>query len=174
MKEKLKQLAIEFTIVGLIMGGWYACHRRDKKIDQSILAPTLPPGDQAHISIDPKRHEIIVTTPGHLVKRFLPPTGGSVDLRKGGDVVITTRSWGTETNPYVGGAFGSDISLRAALGLNLFYVQRWEAGPGLLITSNVRDARVYLGITYNAYNEWVLGAAVDNRKTVHIIAGLRF
>ena len=73
-----------------------------------------------------------------------------------------------------GGAFGSDIRLRGVLGLNVFYWQRFEIGGGLMVGTDVHDARAFVGLTYNVQRDLLVGIGLDNRHTAQVYAALKF
>lgn len=164
------------TLLALL---WFmrGCH--DKKIDTDIKSTTLKPSEQTKFIVDPRRHTITTVTRradgGTDTKAtFLPTTGASISIGKDDSVLVTSRSWGTEISPFVGVALGSDIRGRATLGLNLFYVQRWEVGGGLLLNTDVHDTRLFTHVSYNAYNNIYISLGIDNRRTAHVMAGLKF
>jgi hypothetical protein len=162
----------------IVLALWHGCRRHDQVIDAGIKAPILKPTEQTKVIVDPRRHTIItVTRAGDKIEThatFLPSSGASVSVGLDKSVLVTARSWGTEVNPFVGCAFGSDIRLRAAVGLDLFYVQRWEVGGGLLLNTDIRDTRAFAHVSYNAYNNIYVAVGIDNKRTAHIMAGLKF
>lgn len=169
--------AIAATLV--ICALWVIRHIHDTKTNGQILSTVLPPEDQVKVIVDPSRHTLTTVTrradgSNETRATFLPGTGASVELRKNGSVVVTAPKWGTEINPFMGLAFGSDIVGRAALGLNGLYVQRWELGGGLLLSRDIHDTRIFAHVSYNAYKNAFVSVGIDNRKTAHIIAGLKF
>lgn len=159
---------------------WFARRRHDQRVDQAIHSTVLPPEDSARLIVDEVHHNIITitrrgTTGGQVTTAtFLPRSGASVDIRHGGSVVVTARKSGTEVSPFLGVSLGSDIRGRAALGLNLFFIRRWEIGGGLLMGSDIHDTRLFVGGTYNAYGNMIVGLGIDNKKTAHLIVGLKF
>lgn len=158
---------------------WYVRRGHDKKVTAEIHSTVLPPEDQVKVIVDPSHHSITTVTHGKDGKTdtrstFLPRSGASVDVRKNGSVLVTAPKWGTEVNPFMGFALGSDIRARAALGVNLLYVQRWELGGGLLLSNDIHDTRVFAHVSYNAYGSIFIAGGIDNRKTAQLIAGLKF
>lgn len=176
----LKRGAIYAIASALIICAlWIVRHNHDAKTNEQIHSTVLPPEDQVKVIVDPKHHTLTTVTrsPGGKTETrstFLPRSGASVELRKNGSVLVTAPKWGTEINGFVGCALGSDIRGRAALGLNLFYVQRWELGGGLLMSSDIHDTRVFAHVSYNAYGNIFIAGGIDNRKTAQLIAGLKF
>lgn len=170
---------VAISIVGATL--WFYRGRHDKKIDKAIVTKTLNPADEEKYIIDIKHHSITrisrdVHTGADVVAKTFLNTHGPVSIteEKGGKVVIVERTWGTIHEPFIGVAFGSDIRLRAALGLDLFYWQRWELGGGLLASSNIHDTRMFAHVGYNVYGNALVSVAVDNHTTVHLIASIRF
>lgn len=158
---------------------WFVRHIHDTKVTAQIHSTVLPPEDQVKVIVDPAHHSITTVTrrpdgKNETRSTFLPGSGASVELRKNGSVLVTAPKWGTEINPFLGLAFGSDINGRAALGLNGLYVQRWELGGGLLLSRDIHDTRLFIHVSYNPYKGSFVSVALDNRKTAHIIAGLKF
>lgn len=175
----LKRGAIYAAIIAGLAVCWYVVSRRDRAIATQIHSTVLPADDQVKVIVDTAHHTLTTVTrraDGGTETRatFLPGTGASIDLRKNGSVVVTAPKWGTEINPFMGCAFGSDIRLRAALGLNGLYVQRWELGGGLLLSNDIHDTRLFVHVSYNTYKNTFVSVGIDNRKTAHIIAGLKF
>jgi hypothetical protein len=164
--------AVAISVLGATL--WVLRRHHDKQSDVSIMAPTLQPGDIDRIIVSPRRHTIEVIGKHGSQKQFLPDSGASVDIRKDGRGSISVRTWGTEVVPFLGFSLGSDIKARAVMGLNLFYIQRWEGGAGLLVSSDSRDTRLFAHVGYNVYDNAVLSVGVDNRKTVHCIVSLKF
>lgn len=158
---------------------WVQRRAHDSRTIAAIRSTALPPEDQVKVIVDPKHHTLTTVTRGAGGKTetratFLPGSGASVELRKNGSVLVTAPKWGTEINPFMGFSLGSDLVGRAALGLNLFYVQRWELGGGLLLSSDIHDTRVFAHVSYNAYGNIFIAGGIDNRKTAQLIAGLKF
>lgn len=175
----LKRGAIYAAIILTLVGLWYVRRQHDNKVATEIKSTTLSPEDQVKVIVDPAHHTITTVTRSSTGQTrtnatFLPGSGASVELRKNGSVVITAPKWGTEENPFVGGAFGSDLVGRAALGLNLLYVQRWELGGGLLLSRDIHDTRAFAHVSYNPYKSAFVSVGIDNRRTAHIIVGLKF
>lgn len=180
----IKRGAIYAAVIAIILGAsglylWDAIHRVDQRRDADIKAPTLKETETAKIIVDTRHHTITTVTrraDGKIDTKatFLPPSGASVSVGLDRSVLVTSRSWGTEVNPFVGCSLGSDVRGRAALGLNLFYVQRWELGGGLLLSSDIHDTRVFAHVSYNAYGNIFISGGIDNRKTAQLIAGLKF
>lgn len=176
---KTKGAIYAAIIIGLLAFLWVQRHEHDTTVAAQIKSVVLPTNDQAKVIIDPAHHTVTVVKRGAGDKvttttSFLSSRGASIDLRRDGNVVVTSPKWGTEVNPFVGGAFGSDIRLRAALGLNLLYVQRWELGGGLLMDTNIHDTRAFVHVSYNVYGNYYLAAGVDNKGTAHVMAGIKF
>jgi len=161
------------AIVGLVVL-WAERRKHDGKIDAAIKSTTLAPGDIDRIIVDPRRHTIEVVSKTGIKKSFLPDSGASVDISKTGSGSISVRSWGTETVPFMGFALGSDLRARAALGINLFYIYRWETGGGLLISNDIKDTRAFVHVGYNVYDNALVSVGVDNKHTVHLVASLKF
>lgn len=153
---------------------WWKLHRSNTRRDLAITAQTLGPADSAKIIVNPRTHSIVTVTREGTKATFLPYGGASVEIGKSGTVKINTRSWGTEVRPFAGGAFGVDIRLRAAVGLDVFYLYRWEFGGGLLGSNDVRDTRLFMHVSYNVFDNWYLAIGADNRGTAHLMAGLKF
>lgn len=167
-------------IYGLIIVGllalWWGLHNRDKRIDQSIAAPSLGPDDRAKIVLDNANHTVTRVDDTGIHKTFLNPHGPvSITEKKNGSVVLAQRTYGTIHEPNIGASLGSDLKFRAALGVSLFYVQRWEMGGGLLVNpSQLKDLRLYGAVSYNVYSNWLISAGVDNHKAIQLIASVRF
>lgn len=175
----LKRGAIYAAAVISLAGLWYIRHKHDVRQGAEIKSVALAPSDDAKLIIDPSRHTLITVTrradgSNETRATFLPGSGASIELRKNGSVVVTAPKWGTEINPFMGLAFGSDIVGRAALGINGLYVQRWELGGGLLLNRDIHDTRIFAHVSYNAYKNAFVSVGIDNRTTAHIIAGLKF
>lgn len=166
--------------VGLIVAGllamWWMLRKHDGKVDQQIAAPVLGPDEKAKIILDNSNHTVTRVDDTGVHRSFLNSHGPvSIVEKKDGSTVLIQRTWGTELSPFIGGAFGSDFRFRVAVGTNFFYVQRWEAGGGLLLNvGEIRDVRAFVHVGYNVYSNWLISAAVDNQKAVHIIASVRF
>jgi len=176
---KTKAAIYAAVISGGLLYLWSAKRKSDSRKDTAIMSTALPKNDIERIIVSPNRHEIETVVDGphgrpQIKKTFVPSSGASVDIRRDGSVQVTSRTWGTSLNPYVGVALGSDIVGRAAVGLDVFYWQRWELGGGLLVDSNIRDTRVFAAVNYNVYGNILIGGAVDNRHMVHIVAALKF
>jgi len=174
-----KGIVYAIVIIVLLAFLWQRRQQYMGAITTQIRSTVLPKEDQAKAIIDVKHHTITIvkrTKEGNVEvkKQFLSPNDASVEVRRDATLVVTSSAWGTETDPFMGGAFGSDLRLRAAVGLNLFYVREWELGAGILLSNNVHDTRLFTHISYNPYSTVYLAVGVDNQKTVHLMAGLKF
>lgn len=180
MRKELVYGALILSLVGAAL--WLLRRHHDQKVDQQIAAPALGSDDKAKIIIDQKRHVLTrverdsTTNRETVVRSYLNPHGPvSIVEKKDGKTVLVQRTWGTQLSPNIGGAFGSDFKFRVAAGLNLFYVQRWEVGGGLLLQpGDLRDVRAYGALSYNVYGDWLISGAYDNHRTVQLIASVRF
>lgn len=164
-------------IGGLVLYGvWWALHRRDVSIDRSVVSTNLGPDDRSKIILDPRTHTVTRIDDTGIHKTFLNPHGPvAIVEKKDGKTVLIQRTWGTQSSPFAGGTLGSDFKFRVALGINLFYIQRWEMGGGLLLQpGDVRDIRAFAHVGYNVYGNWLVSAAIDHKQTVHVLASLRF
>lgn len=176
---KIRGIIYGVTIIGLLAFLWFQRRKHDVTVAAQIKSIVLPANDQAKVIVDPLHHTITVVKRGEGNKvdtttTFLPRGGASVELRKDGSVVVTAPKWGTEVNPFLGGALGSDIRGRAALGLNLLYVQRWELGTGFLFSPNIHDTRLFVHVSYNLYSNYYVAGGFDNHKTVQLMTGWKF
>lgn len=166
-----------YALIGaLLLAGLVALRAcKDKKTDVQIASSVLAPSDSAKIIIDPQHHRITtVTHTGPVKNTYLPPHITSVTIGNDGKVTVHARQWGTEVSPFLGLALGSDIRGRAALGLNLFYVKQWEAGAGVLLSSDIHDTRVFVHVSYSPYASYFVSVGIDNKQTAHLLAGLKF
>jgi hypothetical protein len=170
--------AIIVSIVGA--GAWLLRHAKDKKADQEISSTALPANDQVKVIGNPKHGTVTVVSRDASGTRtststvYVGKRPYAVDVTRAGGVTVSSRKYGTELSPFVGVALGSDVSLRGAVGLNLFYIQRWEVGGGLLLDSNIKDTRMFAHVAYNVYDGIDLSVGVDNRHTAHLLASLKF
>lgn len=168
--------------IAVAIGLYVLLHRHDRKVDQQIASTVLGPNDRLKYVIDQKRHTVtaVVLQPGSskpvVTRSYINPHGPvSITERKDGTVSLAQRSYGTIHEPNIGASFSSDFKFRAALGVDLLYIQRWEMGGGLLVNpSQLKDLRLYAAVGYNVYDNWLLSAGVDNHKAIHLIASLRF
>jgi hypothetical protein len=160
------------TLLALL---WVLRGCQDRKIDAGITTPTLQADEQAKIIFNQNNHTVTRLDSTGTHRTFLNPHGPvAIVEKKDGRTVLIQRTWGTEHSPFVGVALGSDIRGRAALGLDLFYVQRWELGGGLLLNTDIRDTRLFAHVSYNAYDNVYVSLGVDNKRTAHVMAGLKF
>lgn len=174
MRKELIYGALIVSLVGAAL--WFLRRHHDEKVDQQTNVPVLATDERSAVVVDQRHHTVtrIDSTGEH--KSFLNPHGPvRISEKKDGKTVLVQRTWGTQLSPNIGGAFGSDFKFRVAVGCNLFYVQRWELGGGLLLQpGDIRDIRAYAGLSYNVYADWLLTAAVDNHKAIQLIASVRF
>ena len=180
MKLRYKLLAALVALLGLLTFVFYKGFKRGVKhgspaVLNPLSAAVLPKEDSEQLVIDPRRHIITINKPGQKSTTVdLPDKVTTVDIHKDGAVKVDAPQWGTEVSHFLGGAFGSDIRLRASVGLNLLYIRRWELGGGLLLDSNIHDTRVFAHVSYNVYSNYYVSGGVDNRQTFHVMAGLKF
>lgn len=165
------------TLLALL---WVMRGCRDRQIDKVIAAPTLKADERAKIIFDERRHTVTRVERGadggeKVTRSFLNPHGPvAVVEKKDGRTILIQRTWGTEVSPFIGFGLGTDLRPRAALGLDLFYVQRWELGGGLLLNTDVRDTRLFAHVSYNAYGNIYVSLGADNKRTAYVMAGLKF
>lgn len=180
---KTKGVLYGLGIMGSLLLGWLVLRRHDNVQTANTVSQTLPASDKAKVVIDEKRHTISTTTRSvdkgtgsqtRTITEFLSPAA-SIETKPDGTVVVTSRSWGTETAPWVGVSFDTEISARASAGLNLFYIQRWETGCGLSAEfTNAKSVRVFVSESYNVYDNILVTATIDNHKTVSVGVALKF
>lgn len=171
-----------YATIGLVIAVFlYALlHRHDSKVDQSIDAPVLATDDKLKYVIDQKRHTLTAVTLQNgatkVSRTFLNPHGPvAITEKKDGAVSLEQRTYGTIHEPFIGASFGSDFKFRAAIGVDLFYVQRFELGGGLLLTpTDLRDVRGFAHVAYNVYGDCLLSVGVDNKKAIHLLISARF
>lgn len=178
MSNKAKLILYTVGFAALLVWLWLQRRKADTKTDKAIVSVVLPPQDEEKLVINQHTHtitEIKRNEKGQeeIKKSFLPPTA-SVELTKSGKLNVSARRWGTEMVPAIGIAYGSDFTLRAAGTLQLFYVQRWEVGAGMLLASHIAGCRADANVTYNIYDNVLVGGYVDNHRDAGIIAALKF
>lgn len=164
----------------LLIFGYKWRHKHDATVDAAITSTVLPQEDKAKYIIDEKKHTISTverdTSTGRVLLRttYLAPKA-AIEIRKDGTVKVTQRVWGTEFSPFIGIGIDSGPHGRAALGINGFYVDRWEAGGGLSLNIlQAKDVRAFVHVSYNVYSNCILSIGVDNHKSVQALVGLKF
>lgn len=167
-------------IAVLLILGYLWRRKHDAKVDAQVVSVSLLKEDKAKYVIDETRHQLIEIThtnaDGAVQQRtvYLPPHA-SIEVRKDGTFAVTARQWGSEVSPFLGVGVDSEEHGRAVIGVNLFYIQRWELGAGLAIrVRSPLDARVFISGSYNIWSNTSLFVGVDNHKAVAIGVALKF
>ncbi len=174
----MRRLLYGLGIIVALLFAWYMLHKRDVKRDAQTVSQTLPTDDKAKVIVDDKRHTVTTITKradGVLEQsvQFLAPRV-SIETKPDGAVVVTSRSFGTEFSPWMGVSFDTEKRARTTLGLNAFYVKRWEFGGGLSVRTSDLDPRAFMDISLNVYSNTLLYAAIDNHKAVSAGLALKF
>ena len=162
-------------LTGLLVYGWRARHKADRRADEQISSQSLPLQDSGKVIVDEQRHTITTVVahsgrPGsnassQPIRRtvYLPPHA-AVEIKKDGSIKVDARTWGTEVSPWLGFAY-SDRA-RVALGLDLLYWHRWELGPFVGFTiSGPFSARIGAKVSFNVWSNTSLYVGIDNRGT---------
>ncbi len=99
----------------------------------------------------------------------------SIEIRKDGTVRITSRTYGSEISPFIGLGIDAQARGRGALGVNLFYWQRYEFGGGLTVGAGASaPIRAFVHASYNVWNNTHMSAGVDNHKTPFAMLSVNF
>jgi hypothetical protein len=174
--------ASKYGIVLLIVGicGWFIMRHRDRRVDSAISSATLPLNVQEKVIVNQHTHTLTEVTRNEktgkteIKKEWLPPTAAIDIFSSGKAAKAQTRKFGTEISPSVGVIYGTDTTMRGEVSLGLLYFERWELGLGLGMGSQFSSARAIANVTYNAYDNILVGIYGDNHRSVGVIVGLRF
>lgn len=160
----------------IIIGGWVALHVLNTRADKQIASTVLPPRAKEKIVIDQPHHTITTITSKGTKKQYLNPNGPvSVIENTNGTTTVSQRSWGTMVRPVAVAGLSSDFRMRVGGGLDLFYIQRFEAGAGLYTDPlSVKDVRAFVQVGYNVYSDVLIGLSLDNHHDVALLASLKF
>ncbi len=174
----MRRLLYGLGIIAVLTVGWLYLRKTERLQDAQTVSQTLPAGDKAKVVIDDKRHTVTTITKradGVLEQsvQFLAPRV-SIETKPDGSVVVTSRPFGTELSPWMGVSFDTEKRARTTLGLNIFYVKRWEFGGGLSVRTSDLDPRAFMDISLNVYSNTLLYAAIDNHKAVSVGLALKF
>jgi hypothetical protein len=170
----LKKWALLGVIIVLgLFVGVKDCRKHQQAKDKVASSPILQPDQKVKVIVDSHNHTIEVITPTSDKKGFLPE--GPVDIieNKDNKIVFNRRVWGYEMYPFA--AVGVDNKVRLHLGMDLFYVYRFDMGIGLGVNpSNYKDISPNLNISYNIWSNSSLGVSYNNHGAIGGILKLRF
>lgn len=155
--------------IGLVIGVLVAvfslgrCRRAPHSPKVSATA-VLPKADKEQVIVDPFHHTIHIITQQGIEQMTLPDHSSKIDVLKDGSVKITASQFGVELRPYLGVGF----TLRSGTvmyGTDLLYWKKLDLGVGLSIPpGQIRDAGIFLGVSYNIYSNTSIVLGIDNRQ----------
>lgn len=171
MNNKYKFYSLIAVIVSLLIY-WRGCvQERTEKASNSPLSLS----ESVRAIVHPAKHSVDILQPGRDIHSyFVPDNGATIDIFKNGSYDVVAKQYGFEHRPFMTGNMGSDFTMRAGLGCQLFYYHLWELGSSVLFSNDIKDTRVALQGTYNFYANWIGGIGIDQHKTIHLVLGLKF
>jgi hypothetical protein len=174
------RLRAKIGLVVIVLGSvflWGRCSRpatpQPPKLPAALLA-----NDAEQIRVDPSTHRITITTPAGARTLTLPDRSTTIDVRKGGQVNVTSPQLGLEARPFVGLGYGQGV--RVYLGADLLYWKVLDLGLGVALPSmtdksgwNFNDVRGFVGVSYNIWSNSRIGVGIDQQKAVHVVLSVR-
>src|SRR5882724_1049922 len=107
--EKLKELLIIWSAIGLLAGGWYACSRKTKATNKVTASTILGDNVEAKIILDSAKHRYTLATRNgnatDVRTGYLPYHTIAVEVLKNKTIKVQTQTFGTEISPFIGFAF---------------------------------------------------------------------
>lgn len=166
-------------IVGVLLTGalflYYRYGMRHARMEDAKTGATvLAPDDNEKIVVDPDKHTISITTQKGTTTEFLPSRPSSIELKKGGDVIVTARQYGIETVFFAGGGVSND-GLRVAIGTDLWYFKRLDIGTFVSdSTKDLTKLRIGVNLSYSVWHDTRLTLGLDNTGTPELLITERF
>jgi len=180
LKARIKKyLVLSIAILFGVFGFKLWVHHA-KKGDQSVSSVTLQPNQKEKIIVDPVKHKITVVTKNvngkeHTSTTYFPDRATSIVEDNNGKLSIQERKWGPECKLYTG--IGGDVegSFRAHLGIDFLYLHSFDVGAGLAFnTTEIKDTRADLNLSYNFYSHTSLALSFDNHHVIGAFLKVRF
>ena len=132
----------------------------------------LDPG-QTRVTIQPKAHRLIVTTPKGQQTFYLPDNKSTVTVDDKGKATVQERVLGFQHEPGIGYSYSDKGRLVLMLDLLYWHNINLGVGLGMAIDGNT-DVRASVHGSYNVYNNTFLFIGVDHTQKVMGGLYLRF
>jgi len=175
----LKYRILVYVALFVGIGLYWLMRKHDKHVDNNLTTTVLPPQDKQKIIVDPAHHTITTVTQGRcgviVKKEYLNPRGVTdVEETKTGQTQIQQRTYGVENIVRVGVTYGSDLNIRAALGLDVLYWHGFDFGPAIFSGLSLKSTRLGGYLVYNAYDNVSVGPYIDNHHDFGVMLSVRF
>jgi hypothetical protein len=131
----------------------------------------LPSNDNEQITVDPSTHQLVILRPGQRIVETLPDRASTIDIRKDGQVIVTSKQFGFEHHLFVG-LLGSD-HLRVGTGLDGFYWKRLDIGVGIADQVGAYTPIGFAKVTYNIKGNMQLGLVYQTNKYIGGVLAVR-
>jgi len=131
----------------------------------------LPPNDAEQITVDPSTHQLVILRPGKRIVETLPDRLSTIDIRKDGQVIVTSKQLGFEHHMFIG-IIGSD-HLRVGAGPDLWYFKRLDLGIGIADQIGNYTPVIFAKVTYNIKGNLQVGLVYQSNKYIGGILDVR-
>jgi len=171
---KVRTILILSGLFVLALIGYDYFRRKQLVQDKNVLSTVLPSNDSEKIAIDPSGHKLLIITKSGTVTKFLPNRPSEIEVRKDGSVVVTASQIGVEHGLFGGGGFQSG-NVRVAVGLDLLYLRKWDAG--VFVSDEIKDLtkpRIGVILSYTVWHDTRLSVGLDNAGSPNVLITERF
>ena len=167
------KLRYKIALVLAALAGVFLWGRRSKTRGSVVPKPAavLPSNDAEQITVDPSTHQLVILRPGKRIVETLPDRASTIDIRKDGQVVVTSKQLGLEHHVFIG-VLGSD-HLRVGVGMDAFYYKKLDLGIGIADQIGAYTPVVFAKATYNIKGNLQLGLVYQSNKYIGGIVSVR-
>jgi hypothetical protein len=170
-KLKLRyKVGLIFAILGTTFG-LGRCKRNAAYGPKSSIPTVLPANDAEQITVDPSTHQLIILRPGKRIVETLPDRPSTIDIRKDGTVIVTSKQLGFEHHVFLG-VLGSD-HLRIGAGMDGFYWKKLDVGLGIADQVGMYPPIAFVKATYNIKGNLQAGLVYQSNKYIGGILAVR-
>lgn len=164
MNEEWKQwVSVSIVILCVLVLGFFR-HKHDSKVDKATASQVLPPNAVEKLIVNSRSHTIKVVTSKGTETKYTGDSPASIVVNKNGSAEVTTRSFGTETEPFIGLSYGD--KMRLVFGASLFYYHNWDLNVALTPSvSGDFTIRGLASVSYNVYDNTSLFVGLDSSRS---------
>lgn len=164
IRLRYKIYAGAIVLLGVFILG--RCGRIPQKPTGVAQTPgsVFPPNDAEQITVNPATHQLIILRPNQRIVETLPDRASTIDIRKDGRVVVTSKQFGLEHHMFIG-LIGAE-HIRIGAGLDGLYYKKLDLGIGIADQAGMYTPIVFVKATYNIKGNLQIGLVYQSNQYV--------
>ncbi len=169
MRLRYKLISVGAILAGVFL--WGRCSRT-KNLSVPVPVNVLPSNDSEQITVNPSTHQLVILRPnGNRIVETLPDRQSTIDIRKDGQVIVTSKQFGFEHHAFIG-LLGSD-QFRIGAGMDGLYWKKLDLGIGVADRIGAYTPIGFAKLTYTIKGNLQVGVVYQTNQYIGGILAVR-